>query len=161
MRRSTRFFAASLLATSSLAARADLTTVYTLDNLVLTGGNNSRAGIVTLDETTGVWTAADFSLLVNGVAIDSFSTAPSESVQDGLVYAVFLADQTPPFEFALTIADPTFIGFSGADVCSFDTFCDGLVSGFLPVGGGPGAEDVFSGSLAVYTSGSTDPTATP
>jgi hypothetical protein len=104
--------AAAVLAVSSLAAHADTIDTFSFNSTLSTG---TASGLVTFDETTGLFTGGSITALVNGISYlfnqNGFS-GPSDTVTG------FILSSANGTEFQITIPGTSNIGYTGGQVCS-------------------------------------------
>jgi hypothetical protein len=114
---------------ASTAARADIFTFSS--NLV---GGGTMSGTVTIDTTTGVATAGDFTVSNNGNTYVFSGADVNYSAQ--LTVDTYFASFVDPNNnsWSLVLPDPSgsLIGYTGSPICSYALLCDGgIVSGFF------------------------------
>jgi hypothetical protein len=134
--------AAAVLLSAGLAARADTTTTFTfVDNTYADGATGT--GTVTIDTTTGVIGAIDFTF-VDGAQEFTFSGSPTQGTS-----AFTPVDQFTAYNFGgdilvLDIFASTLVGYNGGALCDSNGLCGG--DGFVQLSGDP-LDALSTGSL--------------
>lgn len=128
-----RRFLLAVLALGTLAAgsaaRADIFTFSS--NLV---GGGTMSGTVTIDTTTGLGTAGNFTILNNGNTY-TFSGANvnySAQLTADTYFISFVDPSNNAWSLVLPAPSGSLIGYKGSQICSYALLCDGgIVSGFF------------------------------
>jgi hypothetical protein len=120
---------------SSSAAYADNITTFSLEDGTFSNGATAT-GTVTIDTTTGLYTAEDLSI-VNGSHTYLFDGSITPG-QQGLLYhtndyySFSLNNSFNLLDFALpTSSFAGLVGYSGGPICSNADSCDGFTGGYL------------------------------
>ena len=139
-------------------AHADTVTSFDLSATLQQGSAN---GTVDLDTTTGLYTAANFTVLSDGSTY-SFVSAPAYSgsfpnPMPTLYYADF-ADAAGD-EFQLSLPFVSLAGYAGSAICSTtDALCQSqAISLFVPAANTTMGDSVVTGSLSQTTSVTPEP----
>ena len=127
-------------------SRADTIKIYNLDAILQYG---TVTGTVTLDETTGTFTAANLTANY-GLMTSTFSSPPASYVQNSTYDVTIFNGSLFGSTFALDLPVTSLVSYAGGTLCSTSAFCTGSVaSAFnLPLSG---SDYVTSGSLAAST----------
>src|ERR1700712_3408779 len=105
-------------------AHAD--TVNTL-NLNETFGNGSAAGTVTLDATTGIFSASNI-LYTSFLGNSTFTGAATSSTDQGAFNKVVFGSSNPLVTLTLFLPVDSLMGYVGGSVCTTTASCSGNVS---------------------------------
>ena len=112
--------AAVALAGSFGMAHADTLNTFNLSAVLTTG---SASGTVTLDETTGKFTAANITVMASGASA-VFTGAPiAQTTATGLSSNVFATSTLPLISFDLALPIASLIGYSGGSLCTITASC--------------------------------------
>ena len=141
---------AALLAAA--AVRADTIKIYNLDATLQYG---TVSGTVTLDETTGRFTAANLTAAY-GLTSSNFTAAPASFVQNSTYDVTTFNGSLLGSTFVLDLPVASLVNYAGGAVCSTSAFCTGSVSSAfnLPLAG---SDYVTSGSLDLSTATTVTP----
>lgn len=134
-------FAAAVLLSAGLAARADTTTFAFVDNTYADGATGT--GTVTIDTTTGVIGAIDLTF-VDGVQKFTFSGAPTQGTNPFTPVDQFTAYNFGGDLLLLDIFASTLVGYDGGALCDSNGLCGG--TSFVQLSGDP-LDNLSTGSL--------------
>jgi hypothetical protein len=117
----------SLLAASTLFARADTIVPFDLNATLQGLGGGTVSGIVDVDITDGMFTAIDFTATVGGVShlfIDPLSTFRQGPVPTPPTLYVGLFTDSSGDTFQLALPTTSLVDYSGSSVCSLGLSCN-------------------------------------
>ncbi len=146
------------LLTACGVSRADTINVY---NLSANASSGTVSGTLTLDATTGKFTASSISFLYTGVTVPgsglvngtayNFSGAGTNT-QTGTGYSSndFAGTGSASlFDFDLTLPTTSLIGYAGGSLCSTSQLCSGQASAIELMSTGVDYNRVTSGTLTL------------
>lgn len=138
--------AASALLSLCALAHADTINTYSVNE---TFGIGSATGSVTLDATTGMFTASNISFTSN-LGNATFSGAPTSATDQGTFNKVVFGSGTTGVSLTLFLPVDSLTGYAGGSVCTFTASCGGNVSNVALLGVGSNA--TTSGTLTLTSS---------
>jgi hypothetical protein len=155
MRRSGCFLVATALITaSSLAARADTISTFSLTNFTFTTGG-SATGTVTIDTTTGISPGADITFVLG--SLDEHFTEVFAQGFIGVTHELDYQDEAGDL-FIIPLPESSLVGYAGSIVCSIDALssranCNRAVGDIY----GPNGEYDFQSGALTFDSSTTTP----
>jgi hypothetical protein len=156
MQRKNIGLALCLAAVFSLTAHADVIGTFDLTTQFVSGA--TATGTITIDETLGVATAADFTYVLGGVSTvyDQIAYRQFTGFDNG--FQLTQVGRNPDANFRL-ILEGSFVGYSGGVVCNMSNNCpfpdssDGFYyTNVIGTTGFGGIDNAVSGSLTPVAS---------
>jgi len=149
-----RFAAIAVIAFSSLAAKADTISTFSLSNFTFNTGGTAT-GTVAIDTTTGVATGVDVTFTL-GSTVDHFTGVDSQAF-NVIAYIVSSLDVAGD-DLVLALPVTSLVGYAGGVVCAIDNPCNPGGGGYGNIQGPGGVPPFYvfeSGALTFESSETT------